>query len=175
MSTRTTHCVRGHERTPQNMYKDGRCKQCKHHRNRVYQRGERVERIGQYKTHCNRGHARTPDNVDKSGHCITCHRENNRAYYWERKAPGQPQPERRQPKTHCINGHERTPDNVTTRHRCRTCQRDLDRERYWANKGQPAPDRAETITPVRHANNVAGLTHYIQRRRQRLARHNLAA
>jgi hypothetical protein len=31
-----THCKRGHERTPENTYKDGTCRTCKNEKNRSY-------------------------------------------------------------------------------------------------------------------------------------------
>lgn len=72
--------------------------------------------------------------------------------------------------TYCKRGHERTPENVTRDRACRTCR-----------SAAEAAKRARTYTPktpadaARHACNVRGVIHYIERRRQRLARQERSA
>lgn len=111
-------------------------------------------------THCAKGHERTPDNLNSANRCKTCARE-----YARKRAT-----------THCPKGHERTPQNVAKDRSCRTCKNAASTERKRRKRAEAAQITAATTddTP-RTQHNRAGLTHYIQRRRQRLARQNLAA
>ena len=64
-------------------------------------------------------------------------------------------------KTHCKRGHERTPDNIERSNGgCIQCSRARKRQERAA---KPKRERDQ----ITHANNLAGLTHYIQRRRNR--------
>ena len=122
-------------------------------------------------THCKRGHERTPENTYKDGRCRVCHRMRERVRQGAVRAAGRTP---RDPKTHCKRGHARTPDNLTKSRQCRACRQEQSRAYYLASKGEtapaPAPERPIRVDPIRHACNVRGVIHYIERRRQRLAR-----
>lgn len=57
-----TECLRGHPRTPSNLYADGSCKMCR--------RGGKPPRTKA--AFCKRGHARTPDNLNTNRACKKC-------------------------------------------------------------------------------------------------------
>jgi hypothetical protein len=72
-----THCLRGHEFTPENTYYtphgSRHCRTCTGHLPK------------KAKTHCKRGHPRTPENVDSHGACKICKPELKRV--WLEKNP----------------------------------------------------------------------------------------
>lgn len=68
---KSTHCLRGHERTPENRSSDGGCRPC--HATRERKR----------RTHCRLGHARTSDNLYPNGTCKKC--AITRAGRWNRE------------------------------------------------------------------------------------------
>jgi len=60
-------CKRGHERTPENLYKSGACKACAHLKN--LSRAVTYNRVPGF---CKNGHPRTPENVNKGRQCKIC-------------------------------------------------------------------------------------------------------
>ena len=75
-TTKTTHCKHGHERTPDNTLKDGRCRTCHNDREREGQKRRRAAArpagTRPRTTHCPKGHERTPENVGKDRTCRIC-------------------------------------------------------------------------------------------------------
>ena len=100
MSSKKTHCVRGHELTAENRYpKNGHCKLCNRLRATEWNKSTPIEL--RYKK-CKHGHQFTPENTVRSGvirlcaTCIQIERENGlhsshpdiaerRYYYWKYK------------------------------------------------------------------------------------------
>lgn len=75
-----THCKWGHERTPENLYSGGVCKQCTKRRNEERRAKEQVS-VRPQKTHCKWGHEYTDENTywqDGRRSCVTCRRERAR-------------------------------------------------------------------------------------------------
>lgn len=87
-----THCIYGHEFTPENTHwsKRGRdCRACIRRRKaEIEQRGKRVVADASH-THCVHGHELTPENTlytKRGGRlCRTCRRDSQRRAYWKRK------------------------------------------------------------------------------------------
>jgi hypothetical protein len=93
-----THCVHGHEYTPENTVWRGRrrqCRACKNAEQKERHRKNRGEFFGvstrQPKTHCRNGHEFTAENtyLNPSGYkeCITCRRERMNAFLQRQKQP----------------------------------------------------------------------------------------
>ena len=103
-----THCVNGHEFTPENtlLYDKRVCRICHLTRNKINKRLSR--------THCPNGHEYSDNNtlLSKSRHrmCVIC-------------------------KSICPNGHELTPENLCKNdHKCRICVYDRNRKRRFYKK-----------------------------------------
>jgi hypothetical protein len=147
---RKTHCKRGHELTPENLYPRTNgarvCRQCAKDRHReTYQ--SRGRGSPSSRTHCSRGHSYSPENTrwlpGKHGNltreCVACRRASGQA---RRRANGM----RVWPKgtaTHCPHGHEFTPENTyrlkgrsgNYTRACRECRRISNRRgQYWRKK-----------------------------------------
>jgi hypothetical protein len=89
-----THCIRGHERTPENLDANRNCKLCRSIRSKKYWRAEPKQmclELHERVTHCIRGHERTPENLNSRKQCKLClairakeysrtHREQKAAY-----------------------------------------------------------------------------------------------
>lgn len=132
-----THCINGHEFTPENTYVSNRGRQCRECRRKASREANR-QRRGYYerdRENCKNGHPKTPENrgVDRRGrsYCKACKREENMRY---RRAAGVPV--KGIPKTHCIRGHAYTPENTyryaNGNYYCKTCSRDRAREKHRA-------------------------------------------
>lgn len=128
-----THCVRGHERTPDNVDERGSCKKCRKVRELEHRKdaGWRAERLArerkrhQRKTEatrkavaagpllCNKGHRLTLETVDTRGCCRVCTR-------LARKARATKPPVH----SKCRRGHDLTkPYSRTKAGQCRACKR----------------------------------------------------
>jgi hypothetical protein len=95
--SRKTHCVNGHEFTPENTIIRGgqrRCRACKNEYEREKRRKERGSQFGipshVPKTHCPKGHEFTAENtyVNPKGYreCIQCRRDRMQEFLARRKA-----------------------------------------------------------------------------------------
>jgi len=108
-----THCIRGHERLPENLNKNGACKICQKESNaarypellgltpeeKAAHKSKSISEslrgnipwnkglVGTIKkTHCLRGHPRTAENLDKIGACKLCRRELEYAFRKQKSA-----------------------------------------------------------------------------------------
>lgn len=82
-----THCKRGHELTPENVYVNSgkgtrQCRKCKREANRAWRHGEKISIPN---THCRRGHLLTPQNsyLQSNGgrSCAICQKERQTSQY----------------------------------------------------------------------------------------------
>lgn len=71
-----THCLRGHERTPNNVEKAGGCKECA----KLHDKARRLKAIKPMIVTCRHGHERTPENTYKNGKCKLCQSIWNKKY-----------------------------------------------------------------------------------------------
>lgn len=96
--SRKTHCIRGHEFTPENTYyrdNQRQCRACTNARQRIKRREERGDKFGIPtiipKTHCPHGHEFTADNiyVNPRGYkeCILCRRDRVMRFKARRNQP----------------------------------------------------------------------------------------
>lgn len=149
-----THCIRGHEFTPENTYVmpngSKSCKTCRLANVKKYtdknrkkinegKRRRRVRKVRARRTQCKRGHKFTPENtyIDSRGMqvCRSCKR------LWAQEhtgLKGRPKNNKNQntDKTHCIRGHEFTSENTYYKGKnriCRICHR-ADQKRRGAGK-----------------------------------------
>ena len=67
--TKTTHCLRGHLRSPDNVYKSGACKECSRAKGNARYTPKRL------KGYCLHGHLDMPENRDSKGDCAICYKE----------------------------------------------------------------------------------------------------
>ncbi len=95
-SSLKTHCVNGHEFTPENTIRRGatrRCRACKNISQKKAHREKRGDQFGIMvrppKTHCKNGHPFTPENTyhNPSGYkeCIVCRRDRMHAFLQRQK------------------------------------------------------------------------------------------
>ncbi len=89
MPDQTKTCSRGHELTPENLSKTGKCKLCRHERE-----GFQGNTPNSDKTHCPKGHPLLGANLavyTRDGHeyrvCRICKAERGRSYYWKKLKP----------------------------------------------------------------------------------------
>lgn len=145
-----THCVNGHEFTPENTYRVGAygrgCRTCKRERDRKEgkqrkprKQRKRARKEGQRKprerkTHCKRGHEFTEENTYmKPGtgkrECRTCLKTNRQERTRREREQRGPAVDRK--KTHCKWGHEFNSENTfynpNGSRRCRQCMREHNR------------------------------------------------
>lgn len=140
-----THCVHGHELTPENTaYNRGRrvCRECRNTATRKINERKRRE-LGRKEmaVECKNGHPRTPENtvigVNGRRRCRDCELESREQR--RRAAGAKSWTEKKAARTHCAQGHELTEENTYVNPKgyrgCRTCNRESSLRRYYARKG----------------------------------------
>jgi hypothetical protein len=144
-SARQTHCVNGHEFTPENTGRTSRghrrCKQCSNERTNEKRRAAAaargpIQHYQQRKTHCPCGHPYSGDNLvhrsDGGRGCRACMKRRSDDH--RARKLGRPLPGHWRDRTHCVNGHPLSGDNLYIapgrgNRQCRTCKAEHDRRR----------------------------------------------